>query len=384
MTKFRRSVVALGAGVAAWSGGALVASVALMGEAAQAAPPGAPPEVRAAPSYALVGSFTPSVSGVRDVAGVGAGASAGRMYTLASDGGVWLQEAVNGGTFSRVGSVDGALLSGFGPAFLRVSGDGSMLAIGDGNFGSGASVLLVSAASLNPASHSSATSVGAANFDGRWGSDGALYVSGGDAALGSIVTRIDGATHEARVVVSNIGGASGGVTTDGMNLYTANGFDFVPGAGSSDTGEVRAFALSAITSAASSGTPLDFEALGRPVADALTASSLAFDVTGNLLVGGGDFFGGSGDFGYAAAVGAGAIQSALAGGPIAPDGEEQRVSPAGGGEFYGVWWNGATSEWLVGGGGTVYRYAVPAPGAGVMLACALVGGPQRGRRRRDA
>ena len=74
------------------------------------------------------------------------------------------------------------------------------------------------------------------------------------------------------------------------------------------------------------GDALSFETQGRAVADALSGASLGFDSLGNLLVGGGDFFG-SGDVGYAAIVDADAVAAALGGGPIAPDSAELRLTP---------------------------------------------------------
>lgn len=334
------------------------------------------PAIAAPPSYSLVGSYTPSVAGVWDIAR--AGVAAGRAYTLTSGGEIHLQAAANSAQSSLVGRIDASLLSPFGPAFLSLSPDGSTIAIGDGNFGAGARVHLLSVSALHPALISTPSSVASANTSAHWASGSTLYVSGSDASLGSVVTSIDASTLDARVVVSNIGGASGGVVTDNQFLYTGNGFDFAPGG--SDTGEVRAFSLAAITAAASSGAPLDFEAAGRPVADALSASSLAIDALGNLFVGGGDFFGGSGDLGYAAAVSASAIQAALAGGPIAPDTEERRVSPNGV-DFYGVTFNTVTGEWLVSASGTIHRFAVPTPAATALGALAIA---LTTRRRRHA
>lgn len=341
-----------------------IAALALAATAASAAPP----------AYSLVGSFTPNVSGVFDAAGSGAGAAAGRLYSLAFDGGVWLQDSINASAFTRVGSVDASLFSAFGPAFVRVSPDGSTLAIGDGNFGPGANVHFLSTASLNPGSASGVTSIASFNTDAHWGDNTTLFVSGGDFSTTG-VTRIDTASFTTRVVVSGVGGASGGITTDGAYLYTGNGFDFAPGG--SETGEVRAFSLAAITTAAASGVPLDFEFVGRPVAETLSAYPLAFDTHGNLLVGGAD--GIQGDEGYAAAISASAIQLALGGGPIAPDVEERRVSPHGA-DFYGVAFNSATNEWLVNASGTFYRHAIPAPASALPLV--IVGVLRAGRRRR--
>ncbi|HEX8325476.1 MAG TPA: PEP-CTERM sorting domain-containing protein, partial [Tepidisphaeraceae bacterium] len=59
------------------------------------------------------------------------------------------------------------------------------------------------------------------------------------------------------------------------------------------------------------GTPLNFETGGSAVADLLSAGSLGFDASGNLFVGGADFYDGMTDIGYAALVDATAVQAAL-------------------------------------------------------------------------
>ena len=74
---------------------------------------------------------------------------------------IHVQDALHGSTYSRIGSFDPSLISSFGASFLAVSPDGSTLAIGDGNFGPGASVHFLDAASLDPNSASNVTSVAA-------------------------------------------------------------------------------------------------------------------------------------------------------------------------------------------------------------------------------
>lgn len=319
------------------------------------------------PSYSLIGSYTPDSLGAWDID------SQGRILTL--DGSTILRQLTPNSTgFETLGSIDSSLISTFGASFVSVNPTGDRIAIGDGNFGAGASVHLIDLASASRGALA-VQSVEAPNFEAHWAGDGSLYVSGADAE--SVVTRIDTAALSASAVISNIAGGSGGVTTDGQYLYTANGFDFDVSSGS-ETGEIRAFELSDLVSR---GAPLDFESEGITVARALSGNSLGFDDAGNLLIGGGDFFGGSADFGYAAVVDNSAIADALLGFGPAMDSDELRLGPAGD-ELYTIRFNEATDELLVGAGGVIYRYAIPSPAASLALAgAALI---TAGRRRRDA
>jgi hypothetical protein len=107
-------------------------------------------------------------------------------------------------------------------------------------------------------------------------------------------------------VVNNIIGASAGVSTDAAgNLYVGNGFG-------SNTGLIKAFTAADWQLAFATSSPLNFASQGIPVADLLSAYPIGFDNSGNMFVGGADFFGGSNDFGYAALVDASAVANALA------------------------------------------------------------------------
>jgi hypothetical protein len=221
-------------------------------------------------------------------------------------------------------------------------------------------------------------SIGAANFLGAWvGST--LFVSGSDAfGAPSYVTRIDAsslASLTSEIAIANVGGASGGVASDGTRLYAANGFGAPGGSG---TGTIRAFSLDALDFG---DVAIDFEADGTMIADVLSGSPLDFDHLGNLLIGGGDYD--EGDTGYAGVADGGAVLAAATGGPVVTGASIQRLSPGGAFDFYSIRANPATQEVLVTyfGDPNVYRYAIPAPG--VLLA---FGGPAIGacvcRRRR--
>ncbi len=295
MRKVRLSVVC---GVLAATGAA-----AVMCERAEAAPP----------PYSLVGSF-PLPGGPFDVL------PDGRVMRLAGSD-IYVQSSVNGTAYTRVGSVSSSLINSFGASFLKVSPNGQTIAIGDNNFGPDAGVLLVSTASLSTGGDSPTTSIAVPNTEATWSSNSTLFVTGYGSQ--SVVSRLDVGSLSATTVIDAVGGGSAGVTTHGAYLFAADGFNTSDGG--EPTGNVRAFSLAALTGSA---TSVDFSS-GVLVADALSGSSLGFDALGNMLVGGGDFFAGSDDYGYGAIIEAAAISAALLGGPLAPDSSELRLSPAG-------------------------------------------------------
>ncbi|HVZ94610.1 MAG TPA: hypothetical protein VG797_08870 [Phycisphaerales bacterium] len=311
----------------------------------------------AIPPYSLAGSFElPAGAGVWDIT------SEGRVVTLVGDD-IYLQDNPNLSSFTKLGSLPAGSIPSYGASFIRMSPDYSTLAIGDNFAGGSPDVLLVNPLALNPFNPTVPVTVPMSHTEAFFADNSTLYVSGTDSD--SFVARLDVHTLVQHTVINHIGGSAAGVTIHDGYLYTSNGFVF---GGPSDTGEVRAFPMSEITR---STLPLDFETQGIPVADALTGSGLGFDPFGNLLVGGGDVFGGSGDYGYGAVVDGGAILAALAGGPIAPDASELRLSPHLASDSYFPVWNPITGELVVGyydnstftGGTTMYRYTVPAPGA---------------------
>lgn len=294
----------------------------------------------------------------------------GRLVVLRGTD-VLVQDALNASTYTLVGSVPVSTVSNFGASFLAVSPDGSTIAYGDNDFGAGAEVSYFDAAALSTASPVSVTTIAAQNFDGFWRDNSTLYVTGG-----SGVTEIDTVSGASRSVIDGIGGAPAGVVTDGANLFVGNGFRF---SGPSETGDVKAFSLSSIDAAI---TPINFESSGVTIVDDLSAASLGFDAAGNLLVGGGDAFGGSGDVGYFAVYDAAALPSALAGlGEIDRTTQRFKATPAGAFDSYFPVFNAFTGEILVSsfGNSTLFRYEVPAPGTVAMLAFACVAASRRRR-----
>ncbi|MDX2116021.1 MAG: hypothetical protein SFZ24_10460 [Planctomycetota bacterium] len=329
------------------------------------------------PAYTLVGGFDlPTGTASYDVLPDGTVlALAGRT--------IYRQVSVEGG-FVEAGRLPEGAVASYGASFLRVSPDGLHAAAGNNLLGSAARVHTFDVAGLSPGVDAEIRSFAADNTDAQWADNDTLFVTGTPGAS-SVVTRIETAgPGSSAVVVSNIGGSAGGIVTRGGYLFTGNGFDFAPGG--SDVGEVRAFALDAID-ALTPGTSIDFEASGVAVADALSGAALAFDALGNLLVGGGDIFGGSGDFGSLAVVDGDALVAALGGGGPVPDAFELRLTPLDAGYSYFARVNPATSRVYVtwfdnttfAAGDRVLVYEVPAPGAAALL---LAAAGSAGRRRR--
>lgn len=307
-------------------------------------------------AYTLSESFTlPEGADVYDVL------ADGRLVTL-SDDLVYTETAVGSRDFVLLGALPGADFPAGpygGPAFVRVSPSGTLLAVGNNGSSSWIDyrVGIFDAASLAgqwfPADH----------WDAEWFDDTHLALAAG-ATDATRVTVLDSSSSPQvpvnPVVIDNIGGASAGVTFDGAgNLYTGNGFQFT---GPSDTGWVMAFSYQDWTEALSGGLPLDFEVQGTPVVDLLSAASLGFDARGNLHVGGGDFYGGT-DNDYAGLVRNTAVADALAGGgtadPEDPEEVRQLDPDAAGASEYDVNCNSVTGELYLRQGITVYVYVAP-------------------------
>ncbi|MDX9910668.1 MAG: hypothetical protein RBS39_02425 [Phycisphaerales bacterium] len=323
------------------------------------------------PGYSLVGIYV-APSGTIDVL------PDGRLVALSGDS-VLVQDALHASTYTSVGSIQAGFVGSFGASFFRVSPDGTRFVVGNGEFGTGAAIGLGTFGDLG-GSPATLESLAVDNFDAHWAPSGLLYVAGAGALGAGVVEVTPGATFgssTSRSIITNIGGpggaASGGITVDGTHLYTANGFDFSPSDGSL-TGDVHAFALSDIASAIS---PLDFEADGTHVARVLSGNDLAFDVLGNLVVAGGDFFG---EQGFVSVLDASAVASTLGGGPFATSADGQQLNPNPGETFYNSRYNASTQEILIFSQGTVYRYAIPSPAGSFALVLGLIASR---RRRRD-
>jgi hypothetical protein len=164
--------------------------------------------------------------------------------------------------------------------------------------------------------------------DARW-----LFVNAGAPGLTSVIYAIDTTMAPPATVVpivQGIPGASGGLAFDADgNLVTGIGYDAM----GARTGEITVFAAADVDTALAMGAggALDYEDDGYLVANNLSsAASLGFDADGNLLVGGGDVFGTTGNYGGADLVDASVITRVLMGGaPLDPSepSEYARLEP---------------------------------------------------------
>lgn len=311
----------------------------------------------AIPPYALVGSFPlPAGGGPWDV--MPSGPDAGKVIAMQGDT-VVMQNTVNGAGYAAVGSVAAGTVSGFGAAFIRVSPSGGRIAIGDGQFPGVQRVHVLSTGDLSTGGPSATASVVTPNYEAAWSGEGTLLVTGAqDFSSRAGLWRVDVSVSSlnATQVVHDIGDASGGVAVLGGRVYTGVGYDF----SGPTTGHIRSFDLPSTLVAVG---PVPF-GTGTFVGEVLSALSLGFDGSGNLLVGGGDA---PSDSGVAAVV-------------DLADGTRLNLAPAGA-QFYGVRFNHVTNELLVSdayGTGMVYRYAVPAPGvAGALVAAGVLSARRR-------
>lgn len=224
----------------------------------------------------------------------------GRLLLL-NGANVSVETAPKSGAFSSLGDIPGFSLMFWGPGFLAVSPDGTRAAAGSNAGGT--------IAVFETANPTNATIVTGDDFAGEWIDNRYLAIANG--MSGPRVEILDTQTATMTPVITNIGGASAGVAIDAAgNLYTGNGYGY--NTGGSSTGWIKAFAAADWQNALATNTPLNFETTGTPVADLLSAYPFGFDGSGNMFVGGADFFGGSNDKGYAALISADAIADALA------------------------------------------------------------------------
>ncbi len=306
----------------------------------------------------------------------------GRLLSVVGSS-VQTESAAGSRTFSAIGTLAGADFSGFGLGFVRVSPDGTRVAIGNGggasfgNYEVGVFSLQDLSGSWFKANH----------FDAAWVDNRSIALTGGTFGAPAFVSLLDTASTDLTnpvnpLAIDGIGGASGGIAFDAAGtLYTGNGFAT---SGPSGTGVVKAFAPAAWMDAVAAGTPINFETMGTTVVDILSGGSLGFDDQGHFFVGGGDFAGA--DQNFAALIHGAAVADALAGGgpvDVLDVSAVRQLDPDGanGFNFYGVTFNEVLGELYVYDSGTVFVYAVPEPTSVLLLGLGMLGMKMRRRPR---
>jgi hypothetical protein len=320
----------------------------------------------------------------------------GRILTVVGSS-VFRETASGSRVFTNLGALPNADIPSFGAAFVRASPDGTKIAVGNNGGASFANykVGVFTIAGL------AGTWFSANHLDAAWIDNRFLAVTAGNFGSPAFVTALDTtspnpASPSNVTIVTNIGGASGGIAFDaGGNLYSANGFT---SSGPSQTGAVYAILSASWHAALSGGTPPNFESQGIPIVDLLSGDPLGFDAAGDLVVGGGNSFSPPIDDNYFAIVRASAVQQALAGGGLISTSDTTKVMKLdpdpGADSVYAVDVNRARTDIYAvsSGSATAYVYhgtatapEVPAvPPAGVALlsaALAAVGGRISRRRK---
>lgn len=302
--------------------------------------------------YALTGTFTlPSAISVFDTL------PDGRIIAVDVDH-VFVESAVGSRVFTLLGVLPGADVGPFGAAFVRVSPNGTKIAVGN-NGGASFSSYHVGVFAFPALTGSWYT---ASHFDAEWFDNRHLAVSSGGISVTMLDTQsANPMTPMNPVVIDDIGGASAGVTVDGQGrLLTGDGFS------ATETGLVKAFSTTDWMPALSGGSPADFQLDGVDIVDVLSGASLGLDLEGNLHVGGGDFAGG-GDVNFVALARASAVQAAMTGGGpvnVSDPAELRMLDPdtVSTSNFYSVTANRATGELYLQsfGDSTVHVYFAPA------------------------
>lgn len=274
--------------------------------------------------FALSTSFPSTVTTVVDGYPL-----AGRLFAAANRE-LSIQKNFGSAHWLTVATVE----EGMDPSFLKVSPLGTKVAFGAGFF-KPLYVFPPSKLSVtsppNLSQLSDIVRLEANYYDAVWLDERYLLINAGDfeaTSFGSKVYAIDtqqtGSVVEEIQLIADIPGASAGVTVDHFgNVITGIGYG-------SDTGQIRIFSSDDVA-AALTGAPLDYEDDGFVVATgSLSAASLGVDADNNLYVGGGDAFGGSGNFGRAELISAAVLARALEGGaPADPSvpGEITSIQP---------------------------------------------------------
>jgi hypothetical protein len=251
------------------------------------------------------------------------------------------------------------------PSFIRISPDGSRIALGIG-YGAPLMVFPTSILSMssppNLESHPSVTAYNVNYYDADWADNQYLVINGGSwpgppYASGVGVLNTNDPSDTGTGLIDNIPGASAGVAVDQLTGRIVTGIGYHTGP-PNRTGEIKLWAGGEWSTAPS--TALDYEGNTRILAEnVLSAAYLAFDKEGALHVGGGDAFGTGGptENGYGALIRNMVVDRVAAtGGPGAPVNEslvaEYRefapdpcMNDSATGIVYGDWGEALTVVW---------------------------------------
>ncbi len=200
------------------------------------------------------------------------------------------------------------------PSFLKITPSGRKIALGTGFYKPlyiFPSSILSSVMPLGLNGAAGTMRMDANYFDAAWRDERYLFVDG-EATLGSRVYAIDTTSktpEQLLPIVTGIPGASAGLTFDHSG-------DLITGIGYGEkTGQLKIWSAQEVALALA-GASLAYSNTGHVLADGiLSAASLGVDADGNLFVGGGDAFGGSGHLGYAGLIRSAVLQRVLEGGP---------------------------------------------------------------------
>lgn len=249
---------------------------------------------------------------------VGSYALSGRL--LAANGSkVYLQKNYGSDVWVEVANIGAGAMD---PSFLKISPDGSKVALGVG-YGAPLIVFPSSLLSLtsppNLVTNAGAKKISADYYDGDFYTNDLMVVNGGwgsGSSWGSGVYALDvtAATPTPIPLIGSIPGASAGVAADVYgNVVTGIGYLTSP----NRTGEIKIWSAADIADVIAGITPqLSYGTTGELLAEnILSAAALGFDAYGNLHVGGGDAFGVGGptENGYAALIEASIVASVVAG-----------------------------------------------------------------------
>lgn len=259
----------------------------------------------------------------------------GRVIVVAAND-VYTETSTGSRRFEHRGALPGEGGPVSYPAFVRVSPDGTRIAVGNSFDAVGVFDVQTLAGTWFFVGH----------YDAEWFD--AVHLAIRDAGDMTLLDTTSDPKAPVNPRFMTGGPFSAGVAFDAAgNLYTGTGLKLN---GPSETGWVKGFAYARWREAVEGGSPIDYEAEGVQVCDVLSAASLGFDASGHLHVGGGDFA--TDDVDALGIVAADAIEAAWRGeGPADnedPD-EVRRVDPDGANDsnWYDATNNAALGELLV-------------------------------------